>query len=90
MLCIRLFCLALLLNKSPFTYFELGINGHLYGMDNGLILVQYAGDIRVFDAGKLVLCLIDDGLRHHQSRHVWRYTLYDVIHCVNDTGNATT
>ena len=59
-------------------------------MDNGLILVQYAGDIRVFDAGKLVLCLIDDGLRHHQSRHVWRYTLYDVIHGVNDTGNVTT
>ena len=59
-------------------------------MDNGLILVQYAGDIRVFDAGKLELCLIDDGLRHHQSGHVWRYTLYDVIHCVNDTGNATT
>ena len=59
-------------------------------MDNGLILVQYAGDIRVFDAGNLVLCLIDDGLRHHQSRHVWRYTLYDVIHGVNDTGNVTT
>ena len=76
--------------QSPFTLFELGINGDLYGMDDGWIFFRYAGEICVFDAGKLVLCLIGDGLRHHHSRNVWRYTLYDVIHGVNGTANVAT
>ena len=38
----------------------------------------------------LYCILNDDGLRHNQSRHVWRYTMYDVIHGVNVTGNVIT